>query len=142
MIDRRYVYLMIRTKENEAEIITCRKMLNALKVEKKLHRKFSGSRFTMTKKVRYRQWWQNHVKIGIAKNPVQRRNQVSKDIFKSGRTEWFACNDLELLFLQIDLFYYAYKIRLRLLLFLSLTSIIVYKTSFQLWIQLIKEMFY
>ena len=100
LIDNRFVYMMLRTKNNEARIIVCQKLMNARKLEKRLHRQFKDSRFEMSPRIKYRKWWQNHVKIGIAKNPKRRREQVSKDIFRSGRTEWFALTDFELLFVK------------------------------------------
>lgn len=138
MFDRRYVYLMIRTKENEARIIVCRKMLNARKVERRLHRTFGDSRFIMTKKIRYRKWFQNHIKIGIAKNPVQRKNQVSKNIFKSGRTEWFAINDFELLLLHLHLWWNAVRLKAYLLTFVIIIFLIIQITGIESW----KELFF
>ncbi len=125
MLDKREVYLMIRTKSNEAKIIVSRPMFNARSVESRLHKKWSNSRFVMTKKIKYRKWFQNHVKIGIAKNTSSRRSQVSKDIFKSGKTEWFAISDIELVFLKIDLWWHSKKVYFSLLFLGFITLLIV-----------------
>lgn len=114
MFDRRDVYLMKRTKTNEATVVDSKKMLNALKVEQRLHKIFGDSRFTMTRKIKYRQWNQHHFKIGIAKNTSRRKSQVTKNIFKSGKTEWFALNGLEYFLLRcwMNYYYIAWKVKL------------------------------
>lgn len=109
LLDRRYVYLMKRTPDNKAKMIACRRMFNARKVEKALHDLFAESRFDITRRIRFRKWFQSHVKIGIARRPKSRLRQVNENIFGSGHTEWFAVNGLELILLRAWLFWFSVK---------------------------------
>ena len=104
-----YVYLMVRTKKNEARLIVQRYFKNARAVEARLHKTYKDSRFTMSKRHRYRSWFQDHIKIGISKDPTQRLNDVTKNIFGSGRTEWFAMSDLEILNCRLLLWWYYWR---------------------------------
>lgn len=142
MFDKRSVYLMIRTRNNEAEIIRCRTVLNARKIESKLHKRFSSSRFVMTRKIRFNKWFQHHVKIGIAKNPKLRNKQVTKDIFDSGKTEWFAINDVELSLLLCFLWYYHYKLKIQILFTITSIILLINLTGFEVWKKLMKELFF
>ena len=136
MFDRRYVYLMLRTKDNEAEIIVCHKLFFARKIEQRLHKRFGDSRFTMTKRIRYRKWGQNHIKIGIATNPKSRQSDVSRNIFKSGKTEWFAINDLEYFFMYCTLWWYAYKWRVGLVFICLIVGVITEQFGIEIWSKL------
>ena len=109
MKDRRYIYLFKRVGHDRAIVILKHKLGNAEKIEKILHRRFDGSRFTMSKKVRKGKWLQSHIKIGISKDVDRRLQAVNKDFFKSGHTEWFAMHFLEQIIVQLLIFWYAYR---------------------------------
>lgn len=126
MIDRRHVYVMVRTAEDRADILTTRKVLNAIKVENLLHDLFRDKRFLMTEEVKQSSWVHHHIKIGISKNPKSRKNSISKNIFGSGRTEWFELNDIELVILRFWLWWYAIYWKFYLILFTSITLLIAW----------------
>ena len=105
----KYVYLFRRCAHNEATLILKKKMWNAAKIEKQLHRYFDKSRFRLTKNVFRFKWMQMHIKIGISKDPTQRLQSVNNNFFKSGNTEWFAMNVFELVFVYLWIIWYAYR---------------------------------
>lgn len=109
MKDRRYIYLFKRVGHDRAIVILKHKLGNAERIEKLLHRRFDGSRFTMSKSVRQGKWLQSHIKIGISKDVNRRLQAVNKDFFESGRTEWFAMHFLEQVVVQLFIFWYAYR---------------------------------
>ena len=105
----KYVYLFRRCAHEEATLILKKRMWNAAKIEKQLHRYFDTSRFRLTKKIWRFKWMQMHIKIGISKNPQKRLQSVNNDFFKSGNTEWFAMNIIELIFVYLWIVWYAYR---------------------------------
>jgi len=109
MKDRRYIYLFKRVADDRAIIILKHKLGNAQKIETLLHRRFKGSRFTMSKKVRCGKWLQSHIKIGISKDVHKRLEDVNNSFFRSGRTEWFAMHLFEQFAVQFLIFWYAYR---------------------------------
>lgn len=84
-------------------------MWNAERIEKRLHQYFRKSRFTMTNKINQGQWAQAHVKIGISKDVDRRLQDINKNIFKSGNTEWFAMHIVEQLIVHALIRWYAYR---------------------------------
>lgn len=124
MIDRRHVYIMARTSDDRAEILVSRKMLDARGVEMKLHDLFGDARVEMREGLNP-SYFKHHIKIGISKNPKQRRVSISKNIFKSGRTEWFALNEIELEVLRYWLWYYSIRWKLRLFFIILLIFLII-----------------
>lgn len=103
---KQYLYLMQRTGKKKAIVILVRPFRNARAIEQKLHKKFEGSRFKMSSRVSPWAWLQQHIKIGISTSPIRRLKEVNKD-FSSGHTEWFSLNWLELLLLNLLIYWYA-----------------------------------
>ena len=109
MKEIRYIYLLKRTGHDEARLVVKKRMIDADKIERKLHQHFKKSRFTMTKKIKQGQWAQSHVKIGISNDVDRRLRDVNNDFFKSGRTEWFAMHLFERMAVHALIRWYAYR---------------------------------
>lgn len=105
----KYIYLFRRCGKEEATLVLKKKMWNAAKIEKQLHRFFDKSRFRLTKSVWRGRWMQMHIKIGISKDADKRLKSVNNAFFKSGNTEWFAMNIFELIFVYCWIMWYAYR---------------------------------
>lgn len=105
MMDRRYLYLLQRHPDGKVSLVLCVRVFFAYRKEQKLHNLFSCSRFTLSRRVRFRAWGQDHYKIGIASNVKSRLASINKDL-ESGKTEWFALTWLEVLFVAGWLLWY------------------------------------
>lgn len=103
------MYLLIRTRRNKVKNLLTLRVLFARRCEQRLHRMFQDSRFRMRKRVWFGKWWQHHVKIGIASKPIERRGNISRNIYGSGKTEWFAMTWLEIVFVMC--WFWWFKLR-------------------------------
>jgi hypothetical protein len=108
MIDRRYVYIMKRTGKTRARLADCRRVMNARKVERRLHKIFASSRFVMRKRKRM-PWFGYHIKIGIATNPKERNADVDGNLYGSGKTEWFHLSAADLAYCHLLLFWFQLR---------------------------------
>jgi hypothetical protein len=122
-MDRRYVYLLKRTKKNRAKIVDYRKVWDATKAERRLHRIFESQRFEM-RKTKAPPWIGYHVKIGIAKDPEERLEEINKSGLKSGRTEWFYFMPGDLFYVSCLLIYWVALPFIRIIIFIALTAFI------------------
>lgn len=125
MFDRRYVYLMQRTRKNRARLLGAWKMLNAARVERKMHILFESSRFEMRKTKRPPAWGV-HIKIGISEDPEKRLEYINKSGLKSGRTEWFYFTPGEKRYLHRLLWWYQIEPVAWPLLFFGVPALIAF----------------
>lgn len=95
------VYLLRRRMLNQdkAALLASFWVWNAERTEKRLHKLFKTSRFKMTRRAGATPLapFAFHVKIGIAKDVQERQREVSRNIYGSGKTEWFRINLFQLL---------------------------------------------
>ena len=104
-MDRRYVYLLKRTRKNQAKVIDYAKVWDAAAVERRIHRLYESQRFEM-KKTKGMPWIGVHVKVGITEDMDKRLATINKSALRSGRTEWFHLYRGDVVYLSLLLSYY------------------------------------
>lgn len=93
-LDIRYVYLL-RRSGRKTRCIFSAKVVGAENKEVLLHEKFKDKRFVIGSK-------SSGYKIGISNNVDRRVTEINDD-YRSGKTEWFKLNPLEVLYVIIYL---------------------------------------
>ena len=77
--------------------------------EKELHEKFGDSRIKDITRRRMPILFQGHYKIGLSKDVRKRVEQINESRLKDGKTEYFAANWLEVLFIVWHMIWIAIR---------------------------------
>lgn len=110
-MDLRYVYILQRVTKTKVIILLALPVLNARRIEKILHEKFADSHIKDIRKEPFNKWYQlqDRIKIGIAKDPKKRVENINESNLSSGYTEFFRVTSLELGFIIGWLWWYFLK---------------------------------
>lgn len=104
-----YIYLLERVGKNKVELSFSVPVMNMEKAEKELHEKFGDSRIKDITRKRMPVLFQGHYKIGLSKDVQKRVEEINKSKLKNGKTEYFAANWLEVLFIIIQMIWISIR---------------------------------
>ena len=125
MLTPKYVYILKRVGDKEAEIIFKRQFWNAPYIERRLHKVFKECRFNLFEQTKNNSFFNNHYKIGFSDNPERRLRYINKSELKEGFTEWFRLNDFELFCAKKRLKWYWWRWYLLYLILLIIGTFVI-----------------